>query len=181
MLCHHSRGIFPCAFCKIRGRDLKQSNTIAPLRTRAELEELGDQWKHLGSTSERLQHWEEFGVRYTPLSRLPYYDVTRSKVIDSMHTYLLDGLERHINGLLGMDSRVTDADAVQAPAMVSADDLFDAECVLRDGSPKAVAALGRRAVISLCHVRRLRYATSIETLVQALQVSLSFSGSFLVY
>lgn len=166
----HSRDSFPCAFCKIRGRDMKQGNVKAPLRTRTELEALAREWHDLDTSEKRKKHFERYSVRYSVLSRLPYYDITRSKVIDSMHTHLLDQLERHINGLLGMDSRVPDASEISMPPMLSEADLFDAECILRDGSTSKIISLGRKAIVSLCSVRGLRFAGSIPTLVDTLVV-----------
>ena len=171
-LAHHSSDILPCAFCHIRGTEMKQSNVSVPLRSRAQLERLGHEWLALNSTSKRQKHFKQYGVRFTVFSRLPYFDITRAKVIDAMHAFFLNGFSRHINGLLGMDSRVPDASKVSSPQLLPEADLFDAEVILQSRIPSKVEALGRLAVVSLCHARGLRCAGGMKALIAALWVSL---------
>ena len=172
-LAHHSSDILPCAFCHIRGAEMKQSSARAraPLRSRAQLEQLGQEWLELNSTSKRQKHFKQHGVRFTVFSRLPYFDITRSKVIDAMHAFFLNGVSRHINSLLGMDSRVPETSEVSSPQLLHEADLFDAEIILRSKIPSKVAALGRLALVSLCHARGLRCAGSAKSLMAVLWVS----------
>jgi Transposase family tnp2 len=171
-LASHSSDILPCAFCHIRGSEMKQKNQQAPLRSRASLERLGNEWLKKDSALERKKHFKCHGVRFTALSRLSYWDITRSKVVDAMHTFMLDGLSRHISSLLGMDSNIPDANEICAPQLLSEADLFDAELVLWAGKRSQVEALGRIGVVSLCHARGLRHAGGIKTLIAMLWVPL---------
>jgi len=170
---HHSSNNFPCAFCDITGAEMKQGNTKARLRSRAHLEKLGKMWLAKETSLEREQHFKKHSVRFTELSRLSYFDLTRSKVIDTMHTFFLGGIDRHISALLGMDSRTPDASGIAPPQLLSEVDHFDAEVTLQGGVRSQVQALGRIGIVSLCYARGLRVAGSVKMLMSLLWVSLS--------
>ncbi|KAI0740301.1 hypothetical protein C8Q76DRAFT_609410, partial [Earliella scabrosa] len=58
---------------------------VSSLRSAAE------RWRDASSSAERKEIFEEHGVRWSPLWRLPYWDPSRQLVVDSMHC-LLEGL-----------------------------------------------------------------------------------------
>ena len=64
-------------------------------RTKAQCQEIGK--KHRNSkTAQEQKHLErEFGIRYSVLSDLPYFDLPRMCIIDPMHNLLL-GTAKHV-------------------------------------------------------------------------------------
>ncbi|KAF8295328.1 hypothetical protein DL93DRAFT_2047206, partial [Clavulina sp. PMI_390] len=128
---HFSSNAHPCAFCKIDGPRMKEGAMDGALRTRDEVQRLGRAWKDLRSRAARLSHFQRYGVRYTELSRLSYFNVVRCKVLDLMHT--MQGVwERHIADLLGLEPSQPDATAEEMDVRNSTTtaDLFDAEMTL---------------------------------------------------
>ena len=49
---------------------------------------LGMSWKHAITLSECQELERKFGIRYTELLRLPYFDTVRFTVVDPMHNML---------------------------------------------------------------------------------------------
>ena len=64
------------------------SNTWPP-RSLAEHKTKALEWKHAKTLSVRQKIEQEYGVRYTELLRLPYFDTVRFSVVDPMHNILL--------------------------------------------------------------------------------------------
>lgn len=60
--------------------------------------EQGMKWKHAKTIAERTKIEREYGVRFTELLRLPYFNTVRFSVIDPMHNILL-GSSKHIISL----------------------------------------------------------------------------------
>jgi hypothetical protein len=60
-------------------------------------------WKRATSQSERDRLFKKYGVRWSVLLNLPYWDPPRFTVIDSMHTILLGHLHRHCSIIWGMN------------------------------------------------------------------------------
>lgn len=52
-------------------------------------------WKHAHTLSDHNDIEREFGVRYTELLRLPYFDTSQFIIVDPMHNMLL-GTAKHI-------------------------------------------------------------------------------------
>jgi hypothetical protein len=57
------------------------------------LREVAGRWRTASSVAEQDDIFEEYGLRWSELWRLPYWDPTRMLVVDSMHC-LLEGLAR---------------------------------------------------------------------------------------
>lgn len=55
----------------------------------------GIAWKHACTLSKRKEIGTKFGVRYTELLRLPYFDTVRCFIVDPMHNVLL-GTAKHL-------------------------------------------------------------------------------------
>lgn len=66
---------------------------------------------HLWNTTvnETIQNsiWKEYGIRWSELVRLPYWDPTRFTVVDTMHNFFLGDLQHHCRATLGMDADAT--------------------------------------------------------------------------
>ena len=54
------------------------------------------------TTEERLQAFNESGVRWTELLHLSYFDISRCVIVDSMHNLFLGLVKEHFKGILGI-------------------------------------------------------------------------------
>jgi hypothetical protein len=69
-------------------------------------------WKDAQSLEEREKVMENYGVRWSELLRLPYWDPTQFTVIDPMHAFYLRLFQHHIRSVWGMDAKITDGTGV---------------------------------------------------------------------
>ena len=67
---------------------------VWPIRDLKDHKEQGLKWKHAATQAERHTIEREFGVRYSELLRLPYFDTVHFSVIDPMHNIFL-GSAKH--------------------------------------------------------------------------------------
>jgi hypothetical protein len=65
-------------------------------------------WKDATSQSQRDKVFKKYGVRWSVLLRLPYWDPPRFTVVDTMHTVLLGHLHRHCSILWKMNPTRSD-------------------------------------------------------------------------
>ncbi|PIL28719.1 hypothetical protein GSI_08763 [Ganoderma sinense ZZ0214-1] len=99
----HSSAHF-CSFCRLKKRDMNNTDREAwpaPLTwddhlTRAR------QWRD-AEPARRNEIFENWGVRWSELLRLPYWDPTRFAVIDTMHNLFLGELKHHCVEVWGID------------------------------------------------------------------------------
>ena len=77
-------------------RNLVKRRTIVALivangqrRTIDEHRKFGMSWKHATTLSKRREIEKKYGIRFTELLRLPYFDTVRFVVVDPMHNILL--------------------------------------------------------------------------------------------
>ena len=70
------------------------------------------EWKNARSQSEREKLFKDYGIRWSILLELPYWDPPRFTVVDSMHTILLGHLHRHCTIIWGMNPTRAGVEAV---------------------------------------------------------------------
>ena len=66
-----------------------------PQRLLQDHQQKGMAWKHAKSQADRVKIEREFGVRFTELLRLPYFNTIQFSIIDPMHNMLL-GTAKHM-------------------------------------------------------------------------------------
>lgn len=110
-------------------------------------------WKMAQSQVERDKVFKKYGVRWSVLLDLPYWDPPRFTVIDSMHTVLLGHLHRHCSIIWGMNPTRSDAsnDCV-GPRGSSANyqAQMSAAWTIRSGSEHAVRSLKKSLLHGFC-------------------------------
>ena len=87
-----------CSFCLLtrdKIRNLKVDEWQSELRTYERHLRIARKWKD-ASASSRKKIFMAYGIRWTELLRLPYWDPTRFVVVDSMHALLLNCIKRHL-------------------------------------------------------------------------------------
>lgn len=92
-----------CSFCPLAHSDIRNldRSTWPKPRTWAEHVELAEAWRR-GDKAERKKAFEDHGVRWSELLRLPYWDPTRFAVLDVMHNLFLGELRHHCMDVWGI-------------------------------------------------------------------------------
>ncbi|KZP10218.1 hypothetical protein FIBSPDRAFT_683853, partial [Athelia psychrophila] len=108
-MAHHSSKAHFCSLCTLGKEHI---NNINPSKwTQRDvniLRNAAEQWRDADSKAQRDALFKKYGVRWSELWRLPYYNPIRMLVIDGMHN-LFEGLVQfHCRYVLGIDE--TDAD-----------------------------------------------------------------------
>jgi hypothetical protein len=102
--CHHKSTLGRTDYQDWKNRDVKQ------MRKHAEM------WKNAKTVAEQGKIFDAYGVRWSELWRLPYWDPTRQLVVDSMHC-LLEGLvHTHIREVLGLSTAAASQKETVIPA-----------------------------------------------------------------
>ncbi|KDQ11668.1 hypothetical protein BOTBODRAFT_113970 [Botryobasidium botryosum FD-172 SS1] len=98
-----TRGEHFCSFCDIDKADIENfdGSRWTP-RDGGVHRKLAERWRDAATEEERKGIFSEYGIRWTPLLRLLYWDPCKMIVIDSMHNLLLGTLKRHCLTLWGM-------------------------------------------------------------------------------
>jgi hypothetical protein len=88
--CYHDSTLARTDYLNWKNRDIKQ------MRKHAEM------WRDAKTTAEQVKIFETYGVRWSELWRLPYWDPTCQLVVDSMHCLLEGIVHVHIRHVLGL-------------------------------------------------------------------------------
>lgn len=123
------------------------------ITSREEYVEKATLWKEASSKDQKIL-FEEHGIRYSELLRLPYWNPVSYVVIDSMHGILLGLLRHHCRVLWGMNIRAVDGDGSRPQTkntnVPSAERMLEAWEILRRGTNKDLEKLGARVLKQLC-------------------------------
>ena len=72
-------------------------------RTNDECRSFADRFQAAGSEQDRENVFKASGIRWSELLRLPYFDISRCVVVDSMHNLFLGLIKEHFSGILGIE------------------------------------------------------------------------------
>jgi hypothetical protein len=119
-----------CSVCKLFGRqNVWNINWSAwPRRDSDEMRMVAEQWRDASSEKQRDEIFNEHGVRWSKLWRLPYYEPTKNIVVDPMHCLLLGIVLFFVRFVLGLQS--DDASSSKRPVAFRWDweEYWDADC-----------------------------------------------------
>jgi hypothetical protein len=102
----HSANLF-CSFCRLlRTQVANLDKTTWPTRTRQDHMDAAKRYRDAPDKKTRDKEFEENGVRWSELLRLPYWDPLQFSVVDSMHNLFLNNCKHHCREIWGMDSGV---------------------------------------------------------------------------
>jgi len=94
-----------CSICKCRrareGYGTTDYNSWER-RTKEEYEFYSHKFVNATDAKDRQAIFNEAGVQWTELQRLPYFDPTRFVVVDAMHNLFLGLIKEHFLGILGI-------------------------------------------------------------------------------
>lgn len=93
-----------CSFCRLRRNNINNLDR-SRWRRRTWGEHLAAAllWKDAGTRKERENLFNEHGLRWSELLRLPYWDPTRYALVDAMHNLYLGELRHHCMEVWGID------------------------------------------------------------------------------
>ena len=151
----HSHTQF-CSVCKLTKNRIKELNDAKFIpRTNKEHRRFAQAWKDAPTQSQRKKIFDEGGVRWSELLRLPYWKPINSTPIDTMHCLFLGVFRRHCRVIWGMDAHFEDGDGDTSNLSGAVDELSETELssawrVLRHGSNPALRKLRHRVMVRLC-------------------------------
>ncbi|RXW14134.1 hypothetical protein EST38_g11717 [Candolleomyces aberdarensis] len=149
----YSHTIF-CSECKQTLPNINDLNhTCWTPRTWEEHRKAAKLWRDAQSIQERKTLYSTYGLRWSELLRLPYWDPTKYTLIDSMHAFYLRIFQHHIRNIWGMDVKMDDQEGIlfnpdaYAPTEV---EMKHGHWVLRHGSEERLTLLKKKVLRELC-------------------------------
>ncbi|KAJ3493779.1 hypothetical protein NLJ89_g10940 [Agrocybe chaxingu] len=142
-----------CSICLLKADEIDNLDPSTwPMRTVDEHREVAQAWLDAPTDKKRAELFESFGVRWSELLRLPYWDPINFLIIDSMHGFFLRLFQRHCRQIWGMDIKFDDCEFPsfdEGRFECPDDDLKKAQNVLRRGSDDALRKLPLRTLRAL--------------------------------
>ncbi|OJT09666.1 hypothetical protein TRAPUB_13852 [Trametes pubescens] len=101
----HSANQF-CSFCLLRKEDITNLDRSSwPRRSREDHYRYARRWRDAGTDAERARLFKKYGVRWSELLRLPYWDPMRFSLVDAMHNLFLGELRHHCRHVWGINDK----------------------------------------------------------------------------
>lgn len=153
-----------CTLCHIPKDEVEETDVSKfPIRKLAEHREAALRWLNASSALERQQLFDNNGIRYSELLRLPYWNPFLYTVVDTMHNIYLNVIQRHIRDFWGVSTDLDDGDALaiyprHAPRQPSEEDMREATKVLLYGSISQLVKCSKGQLYHMCVERGLRCA-----------------------
>ncbi|EPS97064.1 hypothetical protein FOMPIDRAFT_13241, partial [Fomitopsis schrenkii] len=105
-----------CALCDLTRHNINNLDVSTwRLRAHDEVYRHAVAWRDAPNNATRKKLYKESGVRWSEFWRLPYWDVTKSVVIDGMHSLFLRIVRHHVRVILGLDLPADDEEDSSAP------------------------------------------------------------------
>ena len=92
-----------CSFCLLERWNINNLSRPWPSRTWQEHMNIASQWRDAETEAERKAIFDQHGLRWSEMLRLPYWDPTRFAVVDAMHNLFLGALRHHCRDVWGID------------------------------------------------------------------------------
>ncbi|KAI8989143.1 hypothetical protein BD414DRAFT_327419 [Trametes punicea] len=153
-LAAHSAHIYcsvcSCSVLNTRGRTDFESWTP---RDPAEMRKHAENWRDAASKVERERIFQQHGVRWSELWRLPYWDPTRQLVVDSMHCIFEGLVPYHFRDILGLTAAHANAKEEMPSAFVYDFKAVDVE-INQGLDAKDEKKLSEKAISDVKHIQR---------------------------
>jgi hypothetical protein len=167
-----------CSYCLLtKDRIEELPSNKWPMRSCEEHRQVADMWRDAQTVEERKEIVDRYGVRYSELLRLPYWNPVLFTVLDSMHADFLLKLHHHIRDIWGADPSMASGDGQRAPlprpARPSNSALASGLCVLIKGNmdkthEQALLRCQKPVLFYLCQELGLRRAQTALLMARAL-------------
>lgn len=104
-----------CTWCYINIEDIENFNKHSwPKRDLAEHRRLSEEWMQ-GDAATRKHITSTYGIRGTPLFKLPYFNPILFAIVDAMHNLVLGLFKHHCRDIWGMSTSLEDGEGVYDP------------------------------------------------------------------
>ncbi|KAI0711247.1 hypothetical protein C8Q76DRAFT_568046, partial [Earliella scabrosa] len=168
------RSAFFCSFCYLRLDRIEDFNPEAwPRRYADDHKFRAAQWRDAPTAAQRTDLFKLYGVRWSELLRLPYWDPIRYTAVDSMHNLYLGLFQSHCREIWGIDPENDDGDAAanplrKPPAFPASKFWNRGVKALYYGTEKQLLGCQKAVLWHLCDRRGLRRAGGVKHLVKEL-------------
>lgn len=108
----HTSTKFLCSHCHCHKSRIHQVDVVFPRRSPETLRSQATEWRTARTEAERKQITSRYGVRWSELWNLPYWNPSKQLVVDPMHCLLLGLVHNHFVDILPLYLKA----ASQAPA-----------------------------------------------------------------
>lgn len=141
-----------CNFCRL---PIQKINNVDPstwppgYSGRAEYCTYASAWRDAGE-AERCALFNETGIRWTELLRLPYWDPTRYIVLDTMHLCYLGNYQRHCRVVWGMSVSVADGDGLVQQVIPDEEMISLAWEIVRGGTDSELQKIKANILRQIC-------------------------------
>ncbi|KAF6750134.1 hypothetical protein DFP72DRAFT_758290, partial [Ephemerocybe angulata] len=130
---------------------------------------VAEEWRR-STASERKILEKQYGVRYSALLRLPYFDPIKYTVVDSMHNLYLGLYQRHCRDVWGMDIKLEDGDGSsrgrgKIPVIPSTEEMDKGRLALAQRNEKRLRDCSRAVLYYLCEEYDVRRAGKKPSLI----------------
>lgn len=110
-----------CTFCDLDIDDLDVTDRQEwPAKSPEHIRRIGLLWRDASTTKERDLIFDSFGIRWSPLHLLPYWDPVRYTVIDPMHALDLNLFQNHCHTIFQIDTKYRGTDGSSSPTRTPA-------------------------------------------------------------
>ena len=101
----HSAKAHFCSFCSLSKDSINQihNRSLWGYRSYAEHLRLASAARNAAALKTRLEIFQNHGIRWSELLRLPYWDPTRFTMVDAMHNLYLGEFQHHCRDVLGIN------------------------------------------------------------------------------
>ena len=170
----HSATLF-CSLCYLQADKIESFDIESwPKRTAEKHRKHALAWKKAKTSIEKREITKEYGVRFSELLRLSYWDPIHFTIIDSMHLFFLRIIPQHIRNTWGVNPAARCGDGYCVPGFQPPSRPSNAELakglqwLQQVSQEKNTASLKRPVLWSLCQEFDLRRAGSNAILSQTL-------------
>ncbi|KAL1741381.1 hypothetical protein HDZ31DRAFT_66981 [Schizophyllum fasciatum] len=153
----HTHG---CHVCDTPIQDLDNLDMATwHVRNWEEEKQWGLAWKNATSIMEQEEIYELHGLRYSPLQRLPTFDVIMCTVLDTMHMFAEGLIPTHVRKVYGMDRDTMDGAglATFSGRRSSEEDFSAGFYVLQWGNDSLLTGLKLNVLKDICQDLNLQY------------------------
>lgn len=143
-------------FCSVCTQQLSQINNLDvstwTRRTFKDHRKHAELWREATTQSARERLTRTYGVKWSEMLRLPYWDPSRFTVVDSMHAFYLRIFRYHIRDIWGMDVNFDDEEIIHEPfsTQPTKPEMKQGNYVLRYGSTAMLKTLRHSILRELC-------------------------------
>ncbi|KAL5512130.1 hypothetical protein ACEPAG_3651 [Sanghuangporus baumii] len=96
----HSSDTFLCSHCSCSREMIGKVDEVFEPHDTAVLQEQSKAWRNARTSKEQDAITNQYGVRWSELWRLPYWDPLKQLVVDPMHCLLLGLVQNHLTSIL---------------------------------------------------------------------------------